>query len=279
MTQLARKGSISVEELAALPVATGFVRSWDGNRVAFYWNKSGRFEIHVLDLRTRETRQLTDGDLPATPRGGMVWTRDDRAVVFVRDNKGDEQNNLVKVDLDTLAVTQLNDDPRTQEYAGEMHPDNTRMAVTSNRAGQVNVFTLDLVHETHEWRQITSFGAPTSAGSWSPDGRWLSVTSNESSNLKNVDAYLVRDDGSEVRKALSVTDGSRDSISDWHPDGRRVAVTSDASGTSRAGILDLEGGQVRWLTPEGAGYQEVSARFSPDGRWLAAFRDHESSTM
>ncbi len=76
---------------------------------------------------------------------------------------------------------------------------------------------------------------------------------------------------------FSVTEGSQDAIVDWHPDGRRVAVSSDAEGITRSGILELETGEVRWFGEPGVDlYSKV---FSPDGRWLAALRDHNATTM
>jgi dipeptidyl aminopeptidase/acylaminoacyl peptidase len=51
-------------------------------------------------------------------------------------------------------------------------------------------------------------------------------------------------------------------------------VTSDASGVQRAGVLDVESGDLRWLSPEGV--DESAGRFSRDGRFLVCLRNHES---
>jgi dipeptidyl aminopeptidase/acylaminoacyl peptidase len=263
---------IPLEELASLPKFAFVTPSYSRDRVAFYWDKTGRFELYVMDLNTRETRQLTDGQAPKGLRAGFSWTRDDAAIIFAKDKDGDEQNNLYRLELGTGELTQLTDDPKTQEYAGEVHPDNRRIAVMSNRAGQMNVFTLDM--ETLEWRTLTSFAAPAFAGKWSKDGAWLAFTSNETNDLTNQDGYLVSHDGAEVNKVLSVKKGSQDSLSDWHPDGRRLAVTSDASGSHRPGILDLETGDVRWLGQ--GGVEAYAAEFSPDGRWLLTVRNQDA---
>jgi dipeptidyl aminopeptidase/acylaminoacyl peptidase len=273
MTTATRRGQIPIEELARLPSFAFVTPSRAGDKIAFYWDKTGRFELYLLDLKTRETTQLTDGQAPKGLRAGLVWTRDDAAIVFARDKDGDEQNNLFLLDRESGEVRQLTDDPRTQEYAGDVHPDNGRMAVMSNRAGQMNVFTLDL--ETREWVQLTDFTAPAFAGKWSKDGRWLAFGTNESRDLKNADGYLVRHDGGEIKKVFSVREGSRESLGDWHPDGRRIAVTSDASGVSRPGILDLESRTVRWYGPEGV--EEYAAEFSESGEWFLTIRNEEAS--
>lgn len=274
-----KQSRIPLEELAKLPSFAAVTPSWDGQKIAFYWDKTGRYELYTMDLDSRQVRQLTQGQAPRQLRAGFVWTRDDREIIFARDKDGDEQNNLFKLEVSSGAVIQMDDSPKTQEYAGEVHPDNRRMAVMSNRAGQMNVFILDLHSENHDWKQVTHFEAPAMAGSWSPDGEWLTVTSNESPNLKNQDAYLLRQDGTQLRKIFSLREGSREAIPAWHPDGARVAVNSDAGGSSRAGILHLESGQVRWLGSGSPQVEEYAQSFSKDGRWLAVIRNQNASVM
>jgi dipeptidyl aminopeptidase/acylaminoacyl peptidase len=273
MTTTARRGQIPLEELARLPTFAMVTPAHGGDKIAFYWDKTGRFELYLLDLRSRELTQLTDGQAPKGLRAGFVWTRDDAAIVFAKDRDGDEQNKLYLLDRESGDVRQLTDEPKTQEYAGDVHPDNGRLAVMSNRGGQMNIYTLDL--ETRAWTQLTSFAAPAMAGKWSPDGQWLAFSTNEAADLNNSDGYLVRQDGGETKRVFSVKEGAKDSLGDWHPAGHYIAVRSDASGTGRAGILDLETGDVRWLGPEGV--EGYPGEFSHDGAWLAALRNEDSS--
>jgi dipeptidyl aminopeptidase/acylaminoacyl peptidase len=126
-----------------------------------------------------------------------------------------------------------------------------------------------------DYAPLTRYAFPVFGGLWSPDGTRIAYGTNEDpTNLKNADLYLIDADGKNARKILSVKPGSQDNVSDWHPDGKRLAVTSDASGTHRAGILDIGSGEVRWLGKEGV--EEHSGKFSKDGRTLAALRNHES---
>ena len=267
------KGRIPLEELASLPKVAALNPSYSRDKVGFYGDKTGRFELYTLDLSTLETRQISHGEVPKGLRAGFSWTRDDASIVFVKDKDGDEQNNLFRIDVSTSEVTQLDDSPKSQEYAGQVAPEGRHLAVMSNREGQMNVYKFDL--ETLEWQPLTHFDAPAYAGKWSPDGDWLAVVSNESDNLTNQDGYLVKADGSETKKVLSVKEGSQDSLSDWHPDGKRLAVTSDASGSSRPGILNLDTGEVRWLGEEGV--EEHAQEFSEDGKLLLTMRNHEAS--
>lgn len=270
-----REGRIPLDELARLPTFTYVTSSWSRDRIAFYWDRTGRFELYVMDLQTREIRRLTDGEAPRHLRAGFVWTRDDRAIIFAKDRDGDERHNLHLIDVRTREVTQLNDDPKSQEYPVQVAPDNRRLAVLSNRAGQLNLFIFDLAGR--EWFQVTSFGNPVFGARWSPGGEWLSLNTNESADLRNRDGYLVRPDGSGLRKVFSMREGSEDYIIDWHPDGRRLAVNSDADGTYRSGLFDLQTGSVHWLGAPGV--DEYAGRFSATGRWLTAVRNQDSAML
>ena len=277
-----RQPRIPLEELCRLPSFYLPTVSWKGDRVAFYWDKTGQMELHVIDLATRETRQLSHGDVPRALRAGFVWDRADRGIVFAKDSGGTEQHDLYRIDVETGAVTQLTNDPTAQEYVAQFSPDNSWITVLTNkrhpavpdRPGQLNLWKMRA--DGSEYAPLTNYAFPVNGGQWSPDGQLISYSTNEdTADLGNTDSYVIRADGSEARKVLSVRKGSKDTVADWHPDGRRVAVTSDASGQNRAGILDVGTGEVRWLS--GDDVEEHAVRFSKDGKLLAAIRNHESS--
>jgi len=277
-----RQPRIPLEELCRLPSFYLPAVSWKGDRVAFYWDKTGRMELHVMDLATRETRQVSHGEVPRALRAGFAWDRADRGIVFAKDSGGTEQHDLYRIDVETGAVTQLTNDPTAQEYVGQFSPDDQWLTVLTNkrhpaapdRPGQLNLWKMRA--DGAEYAPLTNYAFPVFGGQWSRDGQLVAYATNEDvTNLKNADSYVVRADGTEARKVLSVKKGSKDSIADWHPDRKRLAVTSDASGQNRAGILDIGTGQVRWLGKDNV--EEHAIRFSEDGRLLAAVRNFESS--
>jgi len=277
-----RQPRIPLEELCRLPSFYLPAVSWKGDRVAFYWDKTGRMELHVMDLATRETRQVSHGEVPRALRAGFVWDRADRGIVFAKDSGGTEQHDLYRIDVETGSVTQLTNDPTAQEYVGQFSPDDQWLTILTNkkhpaspdRPGQLNLWKMRA--DGTDYGPLTNYAFPVFGGQWSPDGELVAYATNEDvTDLKNADSYVVRADGTATRKVLSVKKGSKDTIADWHPDGRRLAVTSDASGQNRAGILDLATGQVRWLGKDNV--EEHAIRFSKDGRVLAAIRNFESS--
>jgi dipeptidyl aminopeptidase/acylaminoacyl peptidase len=277
-----RQPRIPLEELCRLPSFYLPTISWKGDRVAFYWDKTGSMELHVMDLATRATRQVSHGEVPKALRTGFAWDRSDRTIVFAKDSGGNEQHDLYRIDVDSGAVTQLTNDPTAQEYVAQFSPDDVWITVLTNkrdpavpdRPGQLNLWKMRA--DGSEYAPLTRYAFPVFGGLWSPDGQLISYSTNEdTTDLKNTDSYVIRADGSGARKVLSVKKGSKDTVADWHPDGRRLAVTSDASGQNRAGILDIETGAVRWLGSDGI--EEHAVRFSKAGKLLAAIRNHESS--
>src|SRR5216683_3701476 len=102
-----RPARIPLEELCRLPTFSFPTLSWKRDRVAFYSDRSGRIELYVMDLATKRVRQVSHGEVPRTLRTGFTWDRRDAAIFFGRDEAGNEQHDLFRIDVATGAVTQL----------------------------------------------------------------------------------------------------------------------------------------------------------------------------
>src|SRR2546427_7766600 len=276
-----RQPRIPLEELCRLPSFFFPLVSWKGDQVAFYWDKSGRMELHVMDLATKALRQISHGEVPRAMRTGFAWSRDDRFIAFGKDAAGNEQHDLYKIEVETGNVTQLTNDPAAEEHAVQFSPDDEWLAVVTNkrlpespdRPGQINIWKIHA--DGSDYTPLTRHAFPAFGGLWSDDGTWISYVTNEDlANLKNRDGYIVRPDGTGARKIFSVRAGSQDTLGDWHPDSRHIAATSDASGQNRAGTVDIETGEVRWYSPDGI--EAHALRFSKSGKWLVTIRNEES---
>ena len=276
-----RQPRIPLEELCRLPSFFFPLVSWKGDQVAFYWDKSGRIELYVMDLATKAVRQVSHGEVPRAMRTGFAWSRDDRFIAFGKDAAGNEQHDLYKIEVETGKVTQLTNEPAAEEHAVQFSPDDQWLAVVTNkrlpespdRPGQINIWKIRA--DGSDYTPLTRHAFPAFGGLWSDDGKWISYVTNEDlANLKNRDGYIVRPDGTGPRKIFSVRAGSQDTLGDWHPDSRHIAATSDASGQNRAGIVDIETGEVRWYSPDGI--EEHALRFSKNGKWLVTIRNEES---
>jgi dipeptidyl aminopeptidase/acylaminoacyl peptidase len=265
--------AIPLEEIASLPNFYMPSVSPNRNKIAFYWDKGGSLELYVMDTAAgSKPKQVSAGQLPKALHAGFVWSQDSNTIYFAKDNDGDEQHNVWRIDLDSGGAQQLTDNPKAQEYPMEVSPDGKTLLVASNLYGQLNLLALDL--ETNQYRQLTDYAFPIMEAKYSPDGSQIVYVTNETEDLNNLDVYLMKADGSERRRIIQEKVGSQEGISDWSKDGRYISVGSDVSGKGRIGIYEVTSGDLRWISPEGK--EQSPGKFSPDGRLLLGYNNENA---
>ena len=98
-TERRTRGRIDLAELARLPSFYFPQLSYQRDRVAFYSERTGRIELYVMDLRTKETKQVSHGEVPRALRTGFEWDRAGKRIFFGRDEGGNEQHDLYVIDV------------------------------------------------------------------------------------------------------------------------------------------------------------------------------------
>src|SRR2546429_4230549 len=131
-----RHPRIRLGGLCGLPSFYLPVVSWKGDRVAFYWDKTGRIELYVMDLSTREVRQVSHGEVPRALRTGFTWSRDDRFIAFGKDAAGNEQHDLYTIEVASGAVRQISSDPAAEGHPVEWSPANEWSTARAHRRGR-----------------------------------------------------------------------------------------------------------------------------------------------
>ena len=245
----------------------------DRHQIAFYWDKGRSLELYVMDTRAGSVpRQVTTGQLPKALHTEFAWSHDSKMIFFAKDNDGDEQHNIWRINLDGGDAQQLTNNPQAQECPIEASPDGKTLLVASDLYGQLNLLALDL--ETHEYQPLTEYACPVMEAKYSPDGSLIAYVTNETENLNNLDIYLMQADGSERRRIIQVKVGSQDGISDWSKDGRYLSVSSDVSGKNRIGVYEVASGNLRWISPEGK--EQSPGEFSPNGNFLLGYNNENA---
>jgi dipeptidyl aminopeptidase/acylaminoacyl peptidase len=145
----------------------------------------------------------------------------------------------------------------------------------STRKGQLNLFRLDI--KSKEVNQLTKHVNPTWGGcSWNPKYDWIAYNVNETKDLRNLDIWLVKPDGSEKKRIVCVKEGSEDVVTEWSKDGKLVAFTTDANKVKQPGVYNLETEEIKLL---GGECEETAAGFSEDGKKLVCLRNYEATVF
>ncbi len=279
-----------LEELASLPEFFHPVASPDGDRVAVYWNGTGRNELYLLDPATGDMEQISDGEVPKDATYPVRWDDDGERLFFHHDDDGDEQNDVHAIDLDGNAEVVVSDDGQCVLH--DVHDGVLLYATTAE--GQMNLFRHDPA--TGERERVTDYEQPVRAATLSPDGERVAYVANESEDLDNTDVYVAsveRDspasdgsadeagsddaDGSDPRR-LPVNDGGFEAgVHDWAPDGDALLVSDDSDGVDRVGVYDLAEDAVTWYGP--GDHEETPVAFRPHGSGVLAIRKREAASV
>ncbi len=266
---------ITLEKLASIPSFSFITPNHKKDKIGFYWNKTKRQELYILDPETMEYEQITDGELPKAIRAGFIWLKDDIHITYTRDIDGDEQHNIYLYNTETKEITQLTDTPKAQEYPMNVSPDGKKLLFSSNRHDQMNLFIMDL--ETKEVQQLTAHDKPVwGYAEWSENG-WIYYNFNDTYNIKNTDIWAIKEDGSEIKKLVSISDNSNDFFGVISPDEKYLSISSDEIGIYQSGIFNLETEEITWLG-EGK-YEETVSRFSADSKKIVVHQNHESEIV
>ncbi|RLI39876.1 S9 family peptidase [Candidatus Bathyarchaeota archaeon] len=266
----------TIDDLSKIPQIYLPTVSHSRDTVAFYWDKTGVLELYVLNMKTGEIKQVSHGECPRTLGARFVWTRDDKNLVFAKDKDGDENYNLIKINIESGKTEQLTYTPEYQDYAGDTSPNGKDLAIFSTRKGQLNLFRLNI--ENKQVIQLTDHVNPTEGGcSWNPKHDLIAYNVNETPNLQNMDIWLVKTDGSERKRIVSIKEGSQDIVVEWSKDGKLLAFTTDANGVKQPAIYNFETGEIKLLGK--SKYEETATNFTEDGRKLACLRNYEAKVF
>jgi Tol biopolymer transport system component len=150
-------------------------------------------------------------------------------------------------------------DAAWNDFAPAISPDLDRLAFSSDRDGQVDIWMLNLA--SRGVVRFTSGAGQDLQPDWSPDGELLAYFSDAGGNN---DIWVVSSKGGEP---IQITDHEADDINPfWSPDGARIAFMSDRSGQAEIWLMNRDGTGLEQVTTSGA--TAHTARWSPDGKWI-----------
>ncbi len=299
---------IALENLLRVPyvdVSHDFDLSPDGTRMAFSWNRTGRWELYELPLPAsdaprpasvefapsrfgRSGSPRASSPLPvsmrassystsegerAGPRGAQFapkYSPDGAHLAYAVDFDGSENFHLFVHDFESGADTDLTP-KREILFALQPNfcwsPDGTEIAFLSNQSGNFDAYVMPA--RGGPARCVLSIQRPCWDVRWSPDGKWLAVAFESSGQDYGV--YLIPLDGGEAFPLADENGPLNAHQPAWSPEGRKLAFYSDAlRGWHQIGILDIVTKSIDWLTEEKVNC--LTPCWSPDGSKLAYVR-------
>ncbi|MHA1983980.1 MAG: S9 family peptidase, partial [Candidatus Hodarchaeales archaeon] len=249
MKNYVRTPKLSYKKLLALPKQLFGISSPDKTKIGYISDKSGRMELHVYDIASKISKQISHGEYPITPRFLHYWFNNDE-IIFPKDViHGNEKYDLYKISVSTGKVTQLTETPGQMDFEAKGNHKYNKIAFLSDRAkGNAQLFIMN--PDGSPVQQITNHSTPVgfwSSIAWSPDDQRIAYSTNETNNMKNQDIYTIKPDGSDLTKLISIKEGSKDRFVSWSPDGKMIGFSSDVSGFDQPGVYHIDSGEIQWF--------------------------------
>lgn len=236
---------------------------WKGDRIYFVSERdeNRQANLFVLDLTTKETRQLTR----FTEFAVKFPSLGDTAIIF--ENGG----YLHRFDLATEQATRLAIEIREDLASGRGGVRDVAKEVTSATpapdgsrvvlGARGDIFTLPAKHGPT--RNLTETpGVHERDASWSPDGQWIAYISDASGEDE---IWIRTQDGLDEARPLTAGSDTYKYAPVWSPDSRKLAWSDKKN---RLRVVDIASKAVQEVAQSDA-FEIREFVWSPDSRWIA----------
>ncbi len=210
----------------------------------------GQVNLALIDLATGKTTPLVTETDPSLRWAPVAWIEGGKALIASRSNANSTLDEVWRVEVPSGAKTLLLGKAGTIYEPSDATPDGRLIAVSTNEGtGQLRAGIYDT--RAKAWRWLAPTPWEQSAGSFSPDGKTLTVTRNEDGRTL---AALV-DVATLAEKPIPLPAGVNSfagADSPFSPDGSRILVAHSGADTpSDLQVLDLASGKADTLTAMG----------------------------
>jgi TolB protein len=220
----------------------------------------GRKELYIADYDGFNVRRVTvNENISILPS----WTPGAKGLIYTSYKPGTPQIFLSWIYEGRIVPNVTREPADVQAMAPVVSPDGKKIAYSSNRAGNFDIWVANI--DGSGARNLTSTLSNDTAPCWSPSGLEIAFTSGRSGSAQ---LWVMDQEGLNVRRLSSV--GNYNDGCAWNPS-REFAEIAYSSRLEDGGfeiaVMDLSTGQVRQLTT-GRGSCEYPT-WAPNGRHLA----------
>ncbi len=148
----------------------------DGKKIAFASNRSGYWDIYLLEIRSGETTRVTE---TKTYDGAPTWSPDGAWIATESYLEGNLEILVQPINDSSVSAIRLTNDT-SADHSPAWEPDGRRIAFVSTRGGDSDIYLADL-DDTSGSRFLNISNSPNAIEShpiWSRDGHKLVWASN-----------------------------------------------------------------------------------------------------
>jgi TolB protein len=223
------------------------------SQIAYASNRSGNFEIWLMDWDGVNQRQIT--------RHGMMsilpsWAPDNERMVYTSFARGTSDMYIV---ARRTGERKLVRSGLALNTSATFSPASDDIAFVGSVRGNPDIYLIK--DDGSNIRRLTTTTSIESTPEWSPNGRQIAFTSGRSGSPQ---IYIMDAEGTNVRRISHEGNWNDDAV--FSPDGEHIAYTSRVNGRFQIRIANIVNGQSRIVAGEGSNEQPT---WSPDGQWIA----------
>lgn len=230
----------------------------DNRQLVFARHEDSTIYLYVLDTETKTERRLTN---LTVPEYDAVPFRDGRTLLLAFDkvspNQGDIDIGRWTIEGEKFEPLIVTGDKLSHEEWPALSPDGRRVAYTSTRDGNQEVYVADA--DGKNPLRLTQDPALDAHPTWSPDGKWIAFATNR---WEGLEIALIAPDGTALRR---LTDSAGlDDYPAFSPDGTRLAFATTRSGQFEIAVQEIASGRIVWMTNNDS--IDTFPSWAPDGR-------------
>ena len=244
-----------------------FDLSTDGQKLAYTSAESGGYDLWVCDIDGSNNRRVVS--MYPEECLNPSWSPDGEWIAYT------SRYDAFKVRADgsepPINLSYGNGPTRGHEFI-RWTPDGKRIVFVTggpNGFNQVVSLPTDIPTGKVQPHFITNDESNSTDVFVSPDGKYVTFMSDRSgyADFKRMDVWIAPIEGGPARNMTPNTYDDYDYRPRWSNDGSKLVFTSDRSGWRRVGTIDVETGEINFLTD--GEHDQYNPRVSPDGQWVA----------